>query len=188
MWQKFPSYEKLLWSIVWKWSGYLHKTYEPTDLFNELTLVYAHCYEKYPDKDNTEFARILWKSCWNRMVRLLQINTKVVIIDILDVVVSVPEGTFNTICIGFFKEELQSFLKTEEGSEILDLLFNHTDALEKVHNERTIEYTVDKRKRDVSQADLTKYFVEVRGWPWKRYQGGIVDVQIALKKMSEVNA
>ena len=193
MWDRFPKYEKLLWSIVWKWMYKVGNKYEPNDLFNELVIVYINSYRTWTTdremvdwrgKSELEFKRLLWRSCYNQLYDVVIRRHSRIMFSIDDVVVTSTNKEFNELMNRFMLEEIWSLLRTEEGRDIFDLVVKHPEKLARARRKRR---EIIVRNRLYNKQDLGYYFKEMEGWECLKYRRGIQDVERALNSVWSQN-
>ena len=161
VWKVFPKYEKLLWSVVWKWIRRSRRL-EPEDLFSELVLIYHDCYCKYPYLEEQKFISVLYSSAYNKCVDIVVRESSYVPLD-------------DGIWIHSDKDEFQRWFNLFMVNELLEtatpstkavvvVLLNNADEIYELRDNRNSHLF---RNRQLSRRDLEEYLCERKGWKYQ---------------------
>lgn len=179
MWDEFSYFRPVVDKVAAKWTVKLAGRYDFDELKNECVLAYSEIYffieeRKMPRSD---FVKLLWTSCNNRIVDILRKNKFAVNID--DVQVQASSKEFDELFRKLWMEYVTTKL-SKEALEVLRTVLDDTKELERVHEVRRANSRYNTQLR---REDLNKLFIGERGWTWGRLNRVVKEIREVLQEV-----
>ena len=174
MWEEFVKYEGIIDKVSRKWFRRLGGRFDLDELKNELVLLYAELCPVYSHLTSVEFSKLLWVSSTHRIVDL--IRREKIYISIDDVSIVVESKDFCREYFSIWLEYVQKLLSVD-GRELIRVILDEVDELEKFHQSRTRGNRYCTR---LSREDVRQFFVCEKGWTWNRVDDAIREVKEVL--------
>lgn len=159
MWDEYYFFEPILDKIARKWYLNFKGRFSLQELKSEAVDVYVDISRSsYQDKPRSEFGRLLYRSCYHKMIDFVRSNRFMVCID--DVQIQINAKEFRDVYLQFWVNSVRKRM-SEDAVAVLDMVTEEVELLERAHKERKKNA---KYKTDFCKEDVKYHFTREEGW------------------------